>query len=95
MILHLRLYFIPFPWLGNLRSLKDNRAVKDIGHKPYTDSFIHQTSYGKEEEVFMDYIVSLVGKLAAPQFVGKQLFIMSQFLIEPIKQKQNWKAVID
>ena len=77
------------------RILKDYKAVEDIGHKPYTDSFIYQTSYGKVEEVFMDYIVSLVDELAAPEFVCKQLFIMSQFLIELIKRKQNWKAVID
>ena len=77
MILHLRLYFIPFPWLGNLRSLKDNRAVKDIGHKPYTDSFIHQTIYGKVEEVFMDNIVSLDDELAAPEFVGSSCLLPS------------------
>ena len=54
------------------RILKDNTAVEDIGHKPYTDSFIHQTSYGKVEEVFMDNIVSLDDELlAAPEFVGK------------------------
>jgi hypothetical protein len=33
------------------RILKDNTAVEDIGHKPYTDSFIHQSSYGKVEEI--------------------------------------------
>ena len=67
------------------RILKDNTAVEDIGHKPYTDSFIHQTSYGKVEEVFMDNVVSLDDELAAPEFVGKQLFIIANYYILPTR----------
>ena len=63
------------------RILKDNTAVEDIGHKPFTDSFLHQTSYGNVEEVFMDNIVSVDDELAAPEFVGKQLFIITQLLL--------------
>ena len=60
----------------------DNTAVEDIGHKPYT---IHQTSYAKVEEVFMDNIVSLDDKLADPKFVGKQLFIIANYNFLPTR----------
>jgi hypothetical protein len=63
----------------------DNTAVEDIGHKPYTDSFIHQTSYGKVEEVFMDNIVSLDDELTAPDFVGKPLLIIANYYFLPTR----------
>jgi hypothetical protein len=68
------------------RILKDNTAVEDIGHKPYTDSFIHQTSYGKVEEVFMDNVVSLDDEL---EFVGKQLFIFANYYFLPTPPTVN------
>lgn len=55
------------------RILKDNIAVEDISHKPFTDSFLHKTSYGKVEEVLMDNIVSRDDETAAPEFVGKHI----------------------
>ena len=60
----------------------DNTAVEDIGHKPYT---IHQTSYAKVEEVFMDNIVSFDDELTAPDFVGKPLLIIANYYFLPTR----------